>query len=239
MQLDLFSNMYIDSIKFENTKLEYKREANTVIVRFPGGLKAWKTGYLLVGFSGRPQVARNAPWDGGFIWSQDKNQKPWIGVACEGLGASCWWPMKDHLSDEPDSLRLTITAPENLMAVGNGQLRNTSTPKPGWKTWQWAVTYPINSYNVTVNIADYVQIHDTFVNSSGVHDLDYYVLSYNREKAIRQFAQVKPMMRIYEKYFGEYPFWQDGYALVETPYLGITKKDMQDMIPFSWDSTTL
>lgn len=221
MQLDFFAGMNIDKIEYEGIPLTYTRQENAVFFSLPHVLNPGVEAQVKVTFGGRPTRAKNAPWDGGFIWSSDKQNKPWVGVACEGLGASCWWPLKDHLSDEPDSMRITVSAPESLMAVANGQLRRTYGSEPGYTAWEWAVTYPINSYNVTVNIADYAHIHDTYQNASGTHDLDYYVLSYNKAKAIEQFKQVKEMMDCYEKYFGEYPFWRDGYALVETPYLGM------------------
>jgi aminopeptidase N len=221
MQIDFFEGMSLDKVEFEGKSVPYRRQFNAVFLTMPRTLNPGNVSELKFEFAGRPTRAKNAPWDGGFVWEKDNNGKPWVGVACEGLGASCWWPMKDHLSDEPDSIRITLVAPSALMGVANGQLRHTRDAGNGFTAWEWAVTYPINSYNVTVNVADYVNIHDHFTNASGTHDLDYYVLSYNKEKAEKQFKQVDEMMRCYEKFFGEYPFWNDGYALVETPYLGM------------------
>lgn len=221
LQVDLFENMLIDAITWEGETLAYRRDANAVWVEFPTPVKAPRQGKLIVAYSGAPTVAARAPWDGGFVWKKDSQGKPWVGVACEGTGASLWWPNKDHLSDEPDSMRITITAPIGLKAVANGNQRSVRDLNTEWTQTEWFVSYPINNYNVTVNIADYVQIRDTFHNASGIHDLDYYVLRENEAKARKQFEQVKPMMRVYERHWGEYPFWRDGYALVETPYLGM------------------
>lgn len=221
LQIDLFPNLDIKRIQFEGNDCLFQREHNAVFVDFPREVKKGEKAHFSVEYAGKPNIARNAPWDGGFVWSSDGNGKPWIGVACEGHGASSWWPLKDHLSDEPDSMRITTIVPDTLMSVSNGNLRKTETVGNGWKKYEWAVTYPINSYNVTVNIGDYIHWHADYQNATGVHDLDYYVLRENESKARKQFLQVGPMMKCYEDYFGEYPFWNDGYALVETPYLGM------------------
>jgi aminopeptidase N len=221
LQIDLFENMLVDAVLYNGESLSYRRDANAVFVDFPQPVKAGQQGSILVNYLGAPTVAARAPWDGGFVWKKDSNGKPWVGVACEGTGASLWWPNKDYLGDEPDSMRITITSPIGLKAVANGNQRSVKDLDAQWAQTEWFVTYPINNYNVTVNIADYVHVHDTFQNASGTHDLDYYVLRENEAKAKKQFEQVKPMMRVYERHFGEYPFWRDGYALVETPYLGM------------------
>lgn len=221
LQLDLFQNMTIEAVNWNGQALAYRRDGDAFFVDFPSALKAGSQAALQVKYGGTPTEAARAPWDGGFVWKKDGNGQPWVGVACEGTGASLWWPCKDHLGDEPDSLRIAVTAPAGLKAVCNGNLRNVRDLNPQWTRWEWFVSYPINSYNVTVNIADYAHIHDTYTNATGDHDLDYYVLAANEAKAREQFKQVKPMLAVFEKYFGDYPFWKDGYALVETPYLGM------------------
>ncbi len=221
LQIDLFDNMLIDAITYKGQALTYRRDAHAIFVDFPEPVKAPTQGILHIEYSGSPIAAARAPWDGGFVWKKDGNGKPWVGVACEGTGASLWWPNKDYLGDEPDSMRILITAPIGLMTVANGQMRSIKDIDTKWTQTEWFVSYPINNYNVTINIADYVHFADTFQNASGTHDLDYYVLRANETKAKAQFTQVKPMMRAYEKHFGEYPFWRDGYALVETSYLGM------------------
>lgn len=221
LQIDLFANMQVDRIAWKDEELSFDREANAVFVDFPVLIAKQSEEKIKIEFSGTPRKAKNAPWDGGFVWSMDENNKPWVGVACEGIGASLWWPLKDHLSDEPDSMRITLVSPDSLVAVANGHLRSEKVFDNGKKASEWFVSYPINSYNVTVNIGDYVHMRDTFHNATGVQELDYYVLPYNKPKAEKQFTQVKPMLKVFEKYFGAYPFWKDGYALVETPYLGM------------------
>jgi len=228
LQIDLFDNMTIDSILQDGQKLQFSRLFNAVFVSlpvrqagFPSGMKKGETGVISVYYRGTPIAAKNAPWDGGFVWKEDSNGKPFVGVACEGTGASLWWPNKDHLSDEPDSMRISCTIPNGLMCVSNGELESQQTIG-GKTTWNWKVSNPINNYNVTLNIADYAHFSDHHINTSGDSlKLDYYVLKENVEKAKKQFQQVHGMMDCFEEAFGNYPFYKDGYALVETSYLGM------------------
>ena len=222
LQIDLFENMKIINISFKGKELAYHREFDAVFVDMAETVKAGSQGALIVNYYGQPTIAKRAPWDGGFTWSYDKNGKTWIGVSCEGIGASLWWPCKDYLGDEPDSMRISCNVPKGLRCVSNGREESERVERNGTTTFNWFVSYPINTYNVTLNVADYVTFHDTYTADDGsVLDLDYYVLPYNLEKAKAQFTQVKPMLKCYEKYLGKYPFWNDGYALVETPYLGM------------------
>lgn len=224
LQIDLYANMQIDSVLYRQKKVTFEREYNAVFIKFPTALLAGSTHEIKVFYQGKPTVAKNAPWDGGFVWSKDKNNKPWVGVACEGDGASLWWPVKDHLSDEPESMRMSYTIPKGLFCVGNGNLierKKVLVDGKRKETFVWDVSYPINNYNVTLNIADYVHFSDNYMGIEGEYPLDYYVLSYNRKKAEEHFQQVKPMLACFEEMIGAYPFPKDGYALVETPYLGM------------------
>ena len=226
LQIDLFSNLNILSIEFENTLLSFTREHNAVFIDFPRVILNDEILSFTVYYNGEPREAVNPPWDGGFSWENDNNTLPWIGVSCQGLGASSWWPCKDHQSDEPDSMKITCSVRKPLKVISNGNLINDTivynkdlnslTTKSSW-----FVSYPINSYNVTLCIGDYTHFNDIYVSQKDTLDLDYYVLSYNKKKAMEHFNQVKPMLACFEKYFGPYPFWSDGYALVETPYLGM------------------
>lgn len=227
LQIDLFANMVIDSITFKGEKLNFTREFNAVFVEFNETQSARTRRKLRVYYHGTPQVAENAPWDGGFVWSKhtepnSNNTQPWVGVACEGLGASVWWPNKDHLSDEPDSMTMSITVPDTLMCVANGKLIQTIDLPDGKTEYVWHVSNPINNYNVTLNISNYERFTDIYNDPDGrILDLEYYVLPYHLEKAKKQFKQVQSTLKCFGKAFGEYPFWKDGYKLVETPYLGM------------------
>lgn len=222
LQVDLFANMDILSITYEDSELKYRREYDAVFVEFPKVIEKGTNSNFKITYFGKPKVAKNPPWDGGFTWTKDKNGQPWVAVSCQGIGASLWWPNKDDLSDKPDSMRIHCTVPENLKCVSNGTEEPPTPGGEGLTTYHWKVSYPINNYNVTINIADYTHWHDTYTAADGdLLDLDYYVLSYNKEISKKHFEQVKPMLACFENYLGKYPFWDDGYALVETPYLGM------------------
>ncbi|MBS1613677.1 MAG: M1 family metallopeptidase [Bacteroidetes bacterium] len=222
LQLDLFENMKVVSILSAGKELKYRRDGNAIFVDMGRQLEDGTTGELTVNYYGVPTIAKRPPWDGGFTWSRDMNGKLWIGVSCEGMGASSWWPCKDYLGDEPDSMRVVCNVPTGMKCIINGNQEYEQRNDDGTTAYSWLVSYPINSYNISLNIGDYVHLHDEYDAQDGeILSLDYYVLSYNEAKAKKQFAQVKPMLACYEKYLGKYPFWNDGYALVETPYLGM------------------
>ena len=220
LQLDLFENMLIDSVIYKGLSCDVSRTFDTFFVDLPYDLNVGSYELLRVYYHGTPIEAKRAPWDGGFVWKKDESGLPWIGVACQGMGASAWWPCKDHLSDEPDSMRITCSVPKEIQFVGNGNLESEFI-KEDKRVSTWKVSYPINTYNVTLNIADYSHLSDVYIINADTLALDYYVLKGNEQKAEQQFQQVKPMLSIYEELFGAYPFWNDGYALVETPYLGM------------------
>lgn len=218
IQLDLFENMKIDSIVYNKKKLQYKRDHDAVFISFPKDLKKGGEEKLRFYYSGNPEVAKNAPWDGGFVFKKDKKGKHWIGVAVQGTGASLWFPVKDHQTDEPDrGASIKVAVPNGLMNVSNGRMTGKEDLKNGYTRWDWEVKNPINNYNITLNVADYAHIHD---NLNGL-DIDYYVLQDNEEIAKKHFEEVKPMLQCFESKFGKYPFYEDGYKLVETPYLGM------------------
>ena len=222
-QIDLFENMTISDIQFEGNSLTYEREYNAVFVKFDRLIEAGEKTFIRVYYNGQPKEAINPPWDGGFSWHKDQNDKDWIGVSCQGLGASSWWPNKDHQSDEPDSMLISCQVPAGLKCISNGNLRFHDLRKSTnlYNTYHWFVSYPINNYDVSLNIGQYTHFDDHYISQNDTLNLDYYVLSYNLEKAKKQFQQVKPMLKCFEDYLGPYPFWEDGFALVETPYLGM------------------
>lgn len=218
IQVDLFENMQVDSIVFNSKKLNYKREFNAVFIDFNDDLNANSNQMIRFYYSGKPQIAKHAPWDGGFVFNKDKEGKPWVGVACQGTGASLWYPCKDSQSDEPDNgATVKVAVPNGLIEVSNGRLLGSEDLKNGYTRWDWEVKNPINTYDITVNIANYAHIHDNLDDLN----IDYYVLSYNEERAKKHFEEVKPMLTCYQSKFGTYPFKEDGYKLVETPYLGM------------------
>lgn len=225
LQLDLQDPMIIDGVSLvaktgNNSNLAVKHDGNAWFVTMPS-LAAQSVQTLEVAFHGKPREAVRAPWDGGWIWSKDKQGRPWMTVACQGLGASVWYPCKDHQSDEPDSgASLSITVPDTLVAVGNGRLAGKTTNN-GTATYTWQVKNPINNYNIIPYIGKYVTWHEDFAGEKGNLDCDYWVLDYNLAKAKAQFKQAPQMLKCFEYWFGPYPFYEDSYKLVETPHLGM------------------
>lgn len=222
LQIDLYKNMKLKSVDFENQTLTYKREEGAIFVKMPRQIKSGESFSLTISYEGNPISAKRPPWDGGFVWKKDKDGNPWIGVACESEGSSLWWPSKDIMNDEADSTDVTITVPENLVAVSNGILKDTSSTADK-KTFHWHISYPINNYNVTIYVGNFKLLHDTYASTTywKTTQLNHYVLPYNYEKAKIHFQQVKKHMAFYEKMFGEYPWQRDGFKLVESPYAGM------------------
>ena len=218
IQVDLFENMQIDSIVILSKKVKFTREFNAVFINFETPLAKDSKQTIMFYYSGNPLVAKNAPWDGGFVYKKDSNGKNWIGVAVQGTGASLWYPCKDSQTDEPDlGATIKVSVPNGLMNVSNGRLLGSEDLKNGYTRWDWEVKNPINNYDITINIGDYIHFGENY---KGL-DLDYYVLRENEAKARIQFEQVKPMMDCFQSKFGQYPFAEDSYKLVETPYLGM------------------
>ena len=226
LQIDLQEPMQLDSAFFENKKTAFARSGNVYFL-FPRDTSARykiRPGErkLRLYFSGKPREAKQPPWDGGWIWKQDELGRPFISVACQGLGASVWYPCKDHQSDEPDrGASLTITVSDSLTAVGNGRLSVKKSNGDGTTSWTWTVVNPINSYLIVPYIGKYVHFGEQMEGEKGKLDLDYWVLDYNLDKAKNHFNIVKPMMQCFEKWMGPYPFYKDGYKLVEAPHLGM------------------
>jgi len=220
LQIDLAENLNIKKITHKNQNLSFSREFDAVLINFRSIIKKDSIFEFTVFYEGIPQGAENPPWAGGFTWSKDKDGRDWIAVSCEGEGARIWWPNKDHITAEGDSVRMAYTVPSNLVAVGNGKLR--SVKDFGDKTtYEWFVRNPINNYNVSVQIGNYIAVQDTFLKGNDTHFMNHYVLDYNRELASNFFPQSKEVLRFYEKYFGDYQWYEDGYKLVEVPYLGM------------------
>jgi aminopeptidase N len=222
IQIDLFANWNIDRIVESNQTLAYTRDSNVVFITVAKPLSVGEHRSITIFYHGNPTIAKKAPWDGGFVWQKDSLNNYWTGVACEGIGASLWWPCKDHLSDEPDSMDMTFEVPSGYTAVGNGRLIAEEKLDNKFSRFRWHVSYPINTYNVTVNVAKYEHFAENHLQKNGtLLDLNYYVLSYNLEKAKKHFNQVHKMLDIYEQLFSAYPFPKDSYKMVETPYWGM------------------
>ncbi|MBJ7881151.1 M1 family metallopeptidase [Gelidibacter salicanalis] len=221
LQIDLQAPLTITKVIQNNTPLEVKHQGNAHFITLKSAQELGSMQSLDVYYEGHPKEAVRAPWDGGVSWKKDDNGNDFVATSCQGLGASVWWPNKDHMYDEVDSMLISVTVPKNLMNVSNGQLRSIEDHTDGKKTYNWYVNNPINNYGVNVNIGDYVHFSEVYKGEKGPLKMDYYVLKYNLEKAKKQFKDAPRMMEAFEHWFGPYPFYEDGFKLVEVPYLGM------------------
>lgn len=222
MQIDLQEPLELNNASIGNQQLAYAREGNVYFLDIPFVFPKDSTATLVLSYSGKVKTAVRPPWDGGWIFAKDKQGRPWMTVACQGLGASVWYPCKDHQSDEPEQgALLNITVPDTLIAIGNGRMLEKFSAQKGSMTYRWKITHPINNYNIVPYIGKYVSFGETYAGEGGKLDCTYWVLDYNLEKAKKQFTQVQPMLQAFEHWFGPYPFYQDGFKLVEAPHLGM------------------
>ena len=220
-QIDLQSPMKADKITASFPIADKKVDGDFIFISTKKKFKKGEKYTIDIDYSGNPVIAKHAPWDGGWMFTQDKNGNPWMTAADEGIGASIWLPVKDIWSDEPDNgITFKIITPKDLVGVGNGKLIKQENLGDK-KSWLWEVKSPINDYSIIPSIGKYVNFKDTFNGEKGKLDLDYWVLDYNLDKAKKQFEQVKPMMKAFEHWFGPYPFYEDSYKLVESPHLGM------------------
>ena len=221
MQIDLQNPMNITKVIQDGKTLNYKREGNAFFIELIAPQTKGAIKELTVYYEGKPKVAINPPWDGGITWKKDANGKAFIASSCQGLGASVWWPNKDHMYDEVENMLISVNVPSDLTNVSNGRLQSVKKLKDGTKTFNWYVANPINNYGVNINIGDYVMFSEKYKGEKGDLDCTYYVLRDNLAKAKKQFQDVPRMLKAFEHWFGPYPFYEDSYKLVEAPYLGM------------------
>ncbi len=221
MQIDLQPPMQLLRAEQDGQVLQVRSDGNAHFITLTKPQRPGQTERVMVSYTGKPRRARNAPWDGGVSWARDSAKNWFVATSCQGLGASVWWPCKDHMADEPDSMLISVTVPRPYTDVSNGQLRRVVTNPDSTRTFEWAVVNPINNYGVNLNMARYVSWRDTLRGEGGTLPLSYYVLPQNEAAARQQFRQAKTMLRVFEHWFGPYPFYRDGYKLVQVPYLGM------------------
>jgi aminopeptidase N len=221
LQIDLQEPMKIKSVIQNGKELTVRHDGNAHFISLQDDQEIGKVYSVDVFYEGQPKEAVRAPWDGGFSWKKDDNDKHFVATSCQGLGASVWWPNKDHMYDEVDSMLISVTNPKGLSNISNGKLRSITENNDGTVTSNWFVNNPINNYGVNVNIGDYVHFSEVYEGEKGPLDLDYFVLRDNLEKAKVHFTDTPKMMKAFEHWFGPYPFYEDGFKLVEVPYLGM------------------
>ena len=221
MQLDLQQPLVMDSVVQDGRSLALRRDGNAFFVTLQASQRAGELRTVTAYYHGRPRVAQHAPWDGGYVWTHDSLGNPWIATANQGLGASVWWPNKDTQADEPDSQRVAITMPDSITDVSNGRLRRVVPNGDGTTTWEWFVTAPINNYDVAVNAGRYAHWSEVHHGERGDLTMDFWPLAFHEDTARGQFRQAHAMLTCFEHWFGAYPWYEDGYKLVETPHLGM------------------
>jgi len=220
MQIDLQAPLILTKATQDNSELEIIHDGNAHFIKLEKKQNVGSKEELVVYYEGNPRVAVRAPWDGGISWEKDKNGNHFIASSCQGLGASVWWPNKDHMYDEPESMLMSVNVPKGLTNVSNGRLVKVDEMLDS-TTFHWEVVNPINNYGVNINIGDYVNFSEVYKGEKGNLDMDYYVLSYNLEKAKVHFVDAIKTMQAFEYWFGPYPFYEDSFKLVEAPYLGM------------------
>ncbi len=221
LQVDLQTPLSIEKVTQDGKELNVTTEGNAHFVTLQKKQMKGATEEVVVHYSGHPVEAKNAPWDGGISWKTDEQGNHFVASSNQGIGASVWWPNKDHMYDEVDSMAISVRVPESLINVSNGRLKNVEEHNDNTKTWHWYVTNPINNYGVNINIADYVHFGETYDGEAGTLDMDYWVLSYNLDKAKEHFKDAPRTIEALEHWFGPYPFYEDSFKLVEVPYLGM------------------
>ena len=221
MQIDLQAPLKITKVVQNSKELDVKHNGNAHFISLIDQQQKGSIQSLDVYYEGKPREAKKAPWDGGFTWEEDKNGFPFIATSCQGLGASVWWPNKDHMYDEVDSMLISVNVPKNLTNISNGRLRNIEKHSDNTVTSHWFVSNPINNYGVNVNIGDYEHFSEIYEGEKGPLTMDYYVLRDNLVRAKNHFKDAPKMMKAFEHWFGPYPFYEDGFKLVEVPYLGM------------------
>ncbi len=221
IQIDLQQPMNIQKIEQGGQVLNFKRKGSAFFVQLVDDQEISAVKELKIHYSGKPIISTNPPWSGGLTWTKDQNGKDFIVTTCQGDGASLWWPCKDHMYDEPDSMLISVTVPKDLMDVSNGRLRGIDKNEDDTRTFHWFVSNPISNYVVNINIGDYIHFGEQYKGEKGLLDCDYYVIRGNLEKAKKHFREVPRMFEAFEHWFGPYPFYEDGFKLVEVPYLGM------------------
>ncbi|MFB0926209.1 MAG: M1 family metallopeptidase, partial [Vicingaceae bacterium] len=221
LQIELQEPLKISKVVQNKNELTIKKDGYSYFIELKEKQKVGSINELTIYYEGEPQESKNPPWSGGLTWKKDRNGNDWIVTTCQGDGASLWWPNKDHAYDEPDSMLISITVPNHLMDISNGRLLNTIQNKNKTKTYNWFVSNPINNYGVNMNIGDYVYFDEIYEGLNGNLDCGYYVLRDNLKEAKEQFKEVPRMLAAFEHWFGPYPFYEDGYKLIEVPYAGM------------------
>jgi aminopeptidase N len=221
MQIDLMAPLGVDSMVQDGRRVTYRREGAAFFAKVSAAQRIGTQKTITVYYSGRPLIAKRPPWDGGFSWARDSLGNPWVVTTDQGMGASAWWPNKDTQADEPDSQRVALTVPDPLINVSNGRLRRIVRHPNGTSTYEWFSVNPINNYAIAVAAGVYEHHTELYQGENGLLTMDFWPLAYHVDAARRQFPQARTMMKCFEHWFGPYPWYEDGYKLLEVPNTGM------------------
>jgi len=221
LEIDLVNAFTVSKIERDGQALAFTHREHKIKAPLANRLAQNQSAVFRIHYTGPPPVAARPPWQGGFNWSTDQNGKPWVGVSCQGEGGKIWWPCKDHPGDEPDSVALNITIPDSLYCAANGLLEAISIPEKGWKTFHWKTRYPVNNYNVSINLGDYAVVQRPYRSAHGEMNIVFYVLKQDSAKAPALVEMAEEFLHFYGRYFGEYPWSKEKFGLAHTDYLGM------------------
>ncbi|MEX1182713.1 MAG: M1 family metallopeptidase [Gemmatimonadota bacterium] len=221
LQIDLMTPLEVDSMVQDGRAVQFRRKGNAFFATLTADQPRGALKTITVYYGGRPRIARRPPWEGGFSWEADSLGRPWVVTTDQGMGASAWWPNKDTQAEEPDSQRIAITVPQPMINVSNGRLRSTTPHPDGTVTWEWFANSPINNYAIAVAAGSYEHFSQVYRGEDGELTLDFWPITYNLEAAKRQWIQTRPMLQCFEHWFGPYPWYEDGFKLIEVPNTGM------------------
>src|SRR5574341_57471 len=221
LEFDLIGLYTIGKVERDGRALAFSHHDHKIKLPLVDKLATGAREKFRIHYAGHPPEATRPPWEGGFNWSKDTNGKPWVGVSCQGEGGKIWWPCKDHPSDEPDSVGINITIPDTLYCAANGLLQEIVPAERGWKTFRWKTRYPVNNYNVSINIGDYAVVRRPYHGANGTMDIIFYVLKQDSAKAPALLEMADEFLHFYSRYFGEYPWIKEKFGLAHTYYLGM------------------
>lgn len=244
VELKLDTRFDISKILVDDKVASYERIDGIITINL-GMIKAIGDSVnIAVYYSGKPHIALNAPWSGGFVWSETENGIPWIATAVQGEGCDLFWPCKDHFADKADSMDISLTVPKSVSAVTNGTLQSINNIGEDKHQFNWILSVPASDYNIALNIGPFTRIQQSYTSVNGVSvPIEFWALNKNTEKAQALIKDdLLQQISFYEQLLGPYPWGDQKLGFVETPHLGMEhqtinaygKNYVRDKNGFDW-----
>ena len=223
---NLMNELTVKEIAVNGKKSDFKQADNLITISPTATLTAGKVS-VKIAYAGKPHIATRPPWEDGFTWTTDSTGHPWVAITAAGTGGKLYFPCKDHPSDEPnEGVDLNITVPKDLVVAGPGLLQKITRQK-NTATYYWKTNYTINNYSILFNVGDYEVVTKTYTTINGNKvPMQFYVLKEHASKAAHHLDVLETMVRVKEKYFGEYPWAKEKIGIAETPHLGMEHQSM-------------